>query len=708
MGVALAASATVPVAQHNFFKEGDRLPAVRATQPFRFTVMAKDKMAPAKADAAKGELSVSLEFDAETYRASYIQVCNPDYAKSEFLMPGDTEVNFELPEGTYTLIVPFDNMNNPDMPGDIYVIKENIGVYEGEMTMLSVKPEMATEKLHFSSVLPDGQLPVLPKVPESYWETMEGEKDYTGANIEELARYCAVGSTSLGVLFNASGNMLEYSDGVHNMDYFDIAVSPVSDEWHFSMTRYMRTLDGNYYFTHSAVNGTKTQPAVNAPVFSEWKSEFATNPVFSEFKTRECWGLNAQNLVNGRINIMAMVLYSYGPKPRLFFSEPMLADTPDWYTYYGVSLDKVEYDIDKEFDWGSMPDIRCIKSPFVVWDKETQSTVFAIGGSGLNGSPLWWAEDGHDPCVYPGNVNFGSATSTQSLPLGGTAPLCETVVMAEGDADSGYEFGLTAVYTGLYGEGRCADDAMTTVFINADGDETVCDLDDLEKTMRDLNESCAFENGFEIELANDRNIVLEGVKGFNNTVVKVAKGTAADVMSPTPTMLQFRNAEGVVINKFDKAADGTIEISGGDFRRITTEDYDEWFECDKADLKVEYAPASSEEFKEIAMEEVPENFFMPNFGYFWRGSLAEVKDLTDGGWYQLRITMKDAAGNSQTQTIYPAFNIAANAGVEGVADDLDVNAPVEYYNLQGVRVNRPAEGSVVIRRQGSSATKIVF
>lgn len=47
----------------------------------------------------------------------------------------------------------------------------------------------------------------------------------------------------------------------------------------------------------------------------------------------------------------------------------------------------------------------------------------------------------------------------------------------------------------------------------------------------------------------------------------------------------------------------------------------------------------------------------------------------------------------------------------GVEDNLitvdNSNAPVEYYNLQGIRVNNPAAGSVVIRRQGTEVSKIL-
>ncbi len=44
----------------------------------------------------------------------------------------------------------------------------------------------------------------------------------------------------------------------------------------------------------------------------------------------------------------------------------------------------------------------------------------------------------------------------------------------------------------------------------------------------------------------------------------------------------------------------------------------------------------------------------------------------------------------------------------GIADIVaDENAPVEYFNLQGIRVANPENG-VFIRRQGSSVSKVVL
>ena len=46
------------------------------------------------------------------------------------------------------------------------------------------------------------------------------------------------------------------------------------------------------------------------------------------------------------------------------------------------------------------------------------------------------------------------------------------------------------------------------------------------------------------------------------------------------------------------------------------------------------------------------------------------------------------------------------AGIHDVVTDQPADAPVEYYNLQGIRVANPTHGQIYIQRQGATATKI--
>lgn len=53
-------------------------------------------------------------------------------------------------------------------------------------------------------------------------------------------------------------------------------------------------------------------------------------------------------------------------------------------------------------------------------------------------------------------------------------------------------------------------------------------------------------------------------------------------------------------------------------------------------------------------------------------------------------------------------HIPEAAGVDDVTVDGDADAPVEYYNLQGIRVETPQPGGIYIRRQGTKSTKVIM
>lgn len=69
--------------------------------------------------------------------------------------------------------------------------------------------------------------------------------------------------------------------------------------------------------------------------------------------------------------------------------------------------------------------------------------------------------------------------------------------------------------------------------------------------------------------------------------------------------------------------------------------------------------------------------------------------------------MSDDKGNSNSQVIYPAFCVKEFAGIATVGNE-NSDAPVEYFNLQGQRIDSPAAGQIVIRRQGASVSKIIL
>ena len=90
--------------------------------------------------------------------------------------------------------------------------------------------------------------------------------------------------------------------------------------------------------------------------------------------------------------------------------------------------------------------------------------------------------------------------------------------------------------------------------------------------------------------------------------------------------------------------------------------------------------------------------------------------LSIGGpnWCQFSTTVEDYYGYGEETTVtfdfdytdaeWPLIDVDVE-GVKGVEVDNN-NAPVEYFNLQGVRVSNPENG-IFIRRQGNNAVKVV-
>ncbi|MCM1338004.1 MAG: hypothetical protein NC187_09860 [Candidatus Amulumruptor caecigallinarius] len=89
------------------------------------------------------------------------------------------------------------------------------------------------------------------------------------------------------------------------------------------------------------------------------------------------------------------------------------------------------------------------------------------------------------------------------------------------------------------------------------------------------------------------------------------------------------------------------------------------------------------------------------------GMKASLQVVAKSGTKPSDITLTTASGkNTRISTIEVVAQPLGTA-IENIAGDFDANAPVEYYNLQGIRVANPAAG-IYIMRQGSKAAKVML
>lgn len=75
-----------------------------------------------------------------------------------------------------------------------------------------------------------------------------------------------------------------------------------------------------------------------------------------------------------------------------------------------------------------------------------------------------------------------------------------------------------------------------------------------------------------------------------------------------------------------------------------------------------------------------------------------------------KVTLYVPAEAIETYKNHPAWGkFSKILPIESSVADIDIDnadTPVEYYNLQGVRIDNPATGTIVIRRQGNNVTKM--
>lgn len=263
-------------------------------------------------------------------------------------------------------------------------------------------------------------------------------------------------------------------------------------------------------------------------------------------------------------------------------------------------------------------------------------------------------------------------------------------------------------YFGQLGESRKND--LLAIDMNLKyNDEVICDnYSNLPDAVYAMIEQGMPAGTIEATFINE-NIEVNGLLG-RNTMNVYFDQTNDDGAAPTMRMLQMRRNDGVVTNCFTWADEGVIQFSCGDFNyHMNTESWYAWFDCDDAPIVVvQYSPYHDDNWKELEVEEIPELFFMPGFGYFYRGSLASVTGEAYEGWFDLKIRLTDAAGNWQEQVISPAFRIddLAYSSVATIGSD---NAhEVARYSIDGKRVDASHRGVTIIKMSDGTARKVIL
>ena len=361
--------------------------------------------------------------------------------------------------------------------------------------------------------------------------------------------------------------------------------------------------------------------------------------------------------------------------------------------------------------WGSATSRQIYALPF--YRKDGKATYVNRGAASSGGITTFRTIPNTNSASMEGNPAFSFFPEQRVQEYGSSCPIL-SLEKLNYDAEWGQFFSAYPYYFGRYGEYRETDIMCLEETIKVNGEQIAGSYSEYEQLQGQWMGEGIPAGVFDITLTN-RNVVVDDLDAKNEATIHFDMG-ADDREAPTLQMLWFKDKDNKIIDRFAKAEDGTLEFAGGDFNFHFVSEQSYWYDIAEQTVAVSYSPYNKNEWAALEVEEIPENFFMPGFGYFYRGSLKDVTGAGEKGWFDLKIKLTDMAGNWQEQVISPAFRIddLVDTGISQLRIDngqLTIPGNETVYDVMGRRVadksSKAMKGIQIVRRQNGDVRKVV-
>lgn len=557
--------------------------------------------------------------DSQITAHPFQYACTPDgrevYTRWEdygFLM-----VPWSIPTGVYDFLFVFDS---PE--GKLFVAKYNM-VVNGDME-IEVNPEEAfVNHIQWSPCLPDGTLP-------QYSETNIS----TGCS---AITHEGVGAPLELFIFEVAAK--ETDDGFR--DFQKEANFWINDGTKYSAGQTMHVAkDGVQYHILLPAQGMATQTVTNPrDGFSSYKlaEPDRWNDIIGEsspltypnFGFEWSWG---NDFVLGYSEFLA----APGEKNFSEIKYCMASTVPGWEFGVKPSMKIMASEVDGTIFGIELPPmiINGDSNEFYTMHSCQSPCDYFIGAYRYN-------EEGKRPYVL--NPQFALPENATPI-FGDAAPI---VVFTRPNVEFGYS------YVGRYGEIRSCDYLGQTFSIKNNGVEVWNDyfnMNDFYWT-EDWEPGPAYNSGsWDYDMSASK-LTVDGLKASTSCTMHFENENNGSW--PTLTAMQFRTTDNSISDRFISPADGVLRFSGGEWSYSGLA-----YECVAPEsITVEYAPYGSQDFSALNYNEVPSLRFMPGFGDYYEVPLEQVNRSSETKWYGLRFTIVDHEGNSQIQTVTPAFRI---------------------------------------------------
>ena len=298
-------------------------------------------------------------------------------------------------------------------------------------------------------------------------------------------------------------------------------------------------------------------------------------------------------------------------------------------------------------------------------------------------------ENGNLTDFYPGHKAFSYMQDKRRGIYGNNCPINSFMQRNGYNEELGKKtFYWDPCYIGRLGEVRMTDAAAAKYTVKYNNEPIK--VTNAEEFANNWAQEEHSDGVWDITMEND-NIMVDSIQGKNITHLYYDQ-RKDDWTAPILQMLQFRNSDGIITDRFENGQDGFIEFAGGDFNWNPQKNS---FKIAPMTTKVEYAPYGTNKWKELNVEEIPELYKAPQFGYFYRGSLSNIERTSSNGWYDLKLTLTDTSGNYEEQTVSPAFKMNIANAIKEIGSDKELQENV-IYDLFGRRINKPQQGVYIL------------
>lgn len=653
------------------------------------------------------------------------------------LMPDEDNTSYSgmVPDGTYDVMIGISNPVNPALPHK-YIFRKDVKV-NGDMTV-DFTVEEAANKIMFNTILPDGSKAVLPMIVDN--GEGKGTRDLASGN----ADLCMINVDIINKkTFSSVGNLFQSnyrSDGsIAGFPSFDVNESTavyINDEFPdymvISCTSRYTDFEGNEYATLTYTLPAKGETLICNDVDRYRQFSYSIAPSRLSLEADEANRANDVNLDFGIITCgQDFTKFSAKsiPGAKIWASlNPLIEEGLHIADLY-LQVSTTDY---KEMGkFGNVTKEGKIFGPPVVCNNgeiefaKINNAEFPMHYLYKAPEGGYYGElEGYIMCLPTAPGTFVPVGKREQA-IGESVPVTSILSVPYYDADGNCAFLVSPAFVGRCGEQRTVDMIPLSVTVNAGDTEVFSgDLDGYQKYMFSRRENGEPLSSITTVMTNENAFVDEMI-GRNVTTLSYNENNQ-DQFVPSLQYLMFKTADGTLTDRFDNAADGVMEFFGGDFspnyRTAPMSGYKYyWYEETSADVKVEYAPYGEDTFSVLDVMDIPELRYMPGFGHFYRGKLDGVNRGSTNGWYDLRITLTDAAGNEMSQLLSPAFNVRALAGIKNatIADEMgvsidgrDIIAPAgaAIYNISGVRMSsgkNVAPGVYIVEHHGASVKVFV-